>query len=174
MRHPLQILSTAVRFVLRCLIFRSVLLCRTDLSIWRSPFWDVAHSLSLSLSLVRLSQSLSLICGKWGLHKLGLSDCTNVRNLVSEKNNAAKVYGTWFQRKIMQLLEFWRQQAGRAHVRYASAYTPAPACGDSLREELLLGTGLPPDWLHGTMLTILNTKPRKLKGPMTKTINKSW
>ena len=29
--------------------------------------------------------------------------CTNVRNLVSEKNNAAKVYGTWFQRKIMQL-----------------------------------------------------------------------
>ena len=48
------------------------------------------------------------------------------------------------------------------------------ASGASLGGELLLGTGLPPDWLHGKMLTLLNTKPRKLKGPMTKTINKSW
>jgi len=57
---------------------------------------------------------------------------------------------------------FWRQTGARLtstwchdgrHARYASASTPAPASGASLGGELLLGTGLPPDWLHGTILT---------------------
>ena len=39
------------------------------------------------------------------------------------------------------------------------------ACGASLRGELLLGTGLIPNWLHGTILTLIKTKPRKLERP---------
>ena len=65
----------------------------------------------------------------------------------------------------VSLAPVWRQKAGRAHARYASASTPAPASGASLRGELLLRTGLPPDWLHGTVLKLIKTKPRKLEGP---------